>query len=325
MPVYKRGNAWWVSVSYRGQRVRESAGKDSTKEQALELEAKYRSDFHAGRVGRQLDRSLSEAVLKWLTVECQHLKSRRSFESHARSLLPFIRGKVFSQVGEVVEDIKQTMTSSGLKAPTINRRLSILRRVLNLSYTTWGWVDHPIGQRVSLLPENCHRHIYLTPMEVRKLMSVCDVEARKAIELAAYTGLRRGEILGLTDKNIRKGCIILDANTKTGKPRIIPVPPGFKIRIPVIGAEKLRLEFERARKSIGRPDIRFHDLRHTYASWLVQSGAALTTVRDLLGHTTLSMTSRYAHLAPQTLRKAVEKLPWHNSVTVKKRRKRKVA
>ena len=66
----------------------------------------------------------------------------------------------------------------------------------------------------------------------------------------------------------------------------------------------LRTYFERARDSAGLPHVRFHDLRHTYASWLVQSGIGLTAVRDLLGHANLAVTSRYAHLATGHLREA---------------------
>jgi site-specific recombinase XerD len=59
----------------------------------------------------------------------------------------------------------------------------------------------------------------------------------------------------------------------------------------------LRTYFERARIAAKLPHVRFHDLRHTYASWLVQSGIGLTAVRDLLGHANLAVTGRYAHLA----------------------------
>ncbi|MHB8727633.1 MAG: tyrosine-type recombinase/integrase [Sulfuricaulis sp.] len=325
MPIFKRGGIWWVTVSFRGQRIRTSVGKRSTKAQAQELEAKIRGDIHAGRVGRKPERLISEALLKWLDNECQQLKSAKKFESHARALLPFVAGKTLQQVHTVTEDIKRGLST--LSHATINRRLSILRRVTNIAHRQWGWLDVPLSHRINLLPENSARHLYLTREEVEQLAKSCkNKHARDMIRLAAFTGLRRGELLGLTAENVTEDCIRLDSQTKTGRPRLIPVPREAKAilaRLPLpISDSALRKQFEAARKAIKRPEIHFHDLRHTYASWLVQAGAPLTAVRDLLGHSTLSMTSRYAHLSPGHLRAAVKLMSvGHNAVTKKHAKK----
>jgi hypothetical protein len=71
----------------------------------------------------------------------------------------------------------------------------------------------------------------------------------------------------------------------------------------------LRHRFDAARTAAGLAHVRWHDLRHTYASWLVQAGQSLSTVRELMGHSSPSVTARYAHLAPEHLRQAVEVLP----------------
>lgn len=317
MSVKKRGGVWWITFSFRGQRIRESAGKGASKEQAIEYEAKLIADCHATRVGRKPDRLLSEGVLKWLDVECPTLKSARSMESHARKLLPFLKGKTFSQIQSVSEDVKRTMLKEGLEPATINRRLAVLRRVANLAYDTWGWLESPVGRRVKLFKESNARHIYLKPAEVEKLIEACqDPRVKVIVRLAAYTGLRRGEILKLGPENLSDGCIVLRADTKNGRPRIVPLPEWLTVELPIaIDPEHLRRDFERARKEIGRPELHFHDLRHTYASWLVQRGAGLKVVQELLGHATLSVTGRYAHLADEHLREAVKKLG-HNSDTV---------
>ena len=306
MPVRKRGDIWWISFSFRGQRIRASAGKGATKEQALELEAKIRSDCHAERVGRKPERLLSEGILKWLDVECKALKSSVSMESHARALLPFVKGKTFSQVQSVAEEVKRTMTENGLAAATINRRLAVLRRVANLAHDTWGWLSTPVARRVKLLKENNSRSYYLTPSEVQKLIKACqDERVKRVVLLAAYTGLRRGEILKLTSESLQDGCLRLE-NTKNGRSRSVPLPPGVDVKLPIlISAEHLRRDFEQARKAVGKPYLHLHDLRHTYASWLVQSGASLKAVQELLGHATLSVTGKYAHLSPGHLKDAV--------------------
>lgn len=319
MSVRKRGTVWWVTVSFRGQRVRVSAGKGATKEQALELEAKMRSDLHAEKVGRKPERLISEGVLKWLNIECRGLKSARTMESHAKALLPFIKGKTFRQISNVVEDVKRSMTDDGLAKATINRRLAVLRRVCNLAYDTWGWLEAPIGRMVKLFKENNARHYYLTTAEVDELVKACkDHRVKQIVLLAAYTGLRRGEILRLTKDNFRNGCILLKGDTKSGRPRLVPLPPGIEASLPIqITINRLRKDFEQARNAVGMPYLHFHDLRHTYASWLVQSGAGLTAVKELLGHSNLAVTSRYTHLSPEHLREAVSRISRHNSGTVK--------
>jgi hypothetical protein len=107
---------------------------------------------------------------------------------------------------------------------------------------------------------------------------------------------------------------------------MIPLPEAaleIASRLPLpLGDQQLRLSFEAARIAVGRPDLHFHDLRHTYASWLVQSGVHLRAVQELLGHSTLTMTQRYSHLAPEHLRDAVRTMerdwvkyryrPWPN-------------
>lgn len=315
MPVRKRGDVWWIGFTFRGQRVRASAGKGATKEQALELEAKLLSECHASRMGRKPDRLISEGILKWLDVECKGLKSGKSMESHARALLPFVKGKTFAQIQLVAEDVKRSMK---LEHATVNRRLAVLRRVANLAYDSWGWLDVQVGRRVKLFKERNARHFYLTPKEVNDLAANCkDGRVKQIVMLAAYTGLRRGEILKLTNDNLVDGCIVLRGDTKSGKPRLVPLPLGFEVDLPIqINVEHLRRDFEQAREAIGKPFLHFHDLRHSYASWLVQSGAGLTAVRDLLGHSNLSVTSRYAHLSPDHLKEAVARISWHDSGTV---------
>jgi integrase len=163
-----------------------------------------------------------------------------------------------------------------------------------------------------MLPMNNARHVYLTPDEVLRIAGQCKNDAaRKLILLAAYTGLRKGELFGLTQDNIRDGCIVLGIETKTGKPRVVPLPEEAREivdEIPLPITEHIfRKEWEAAR-NVEFPHVRFHDLRHTYASWLVQAGAPLLAVKDLLGHSSLSMTQRYSHLGTEHLREAVSML-----------------
>ena len=157
------------------------------------------------------------------------------------------------------------------------------------------------------------RHIYATKREVEKLASACNnPNASKLIIVAAYTGVRQGKLFQLTKDNIQGDYIVLDENTKTGKPRLIPIHPKIKEIVALlplpITKRQLRVDWEKARLRTGLEHLRWHDLRHTFASWLASSGAQATDVRDLLGHTTLATTNRYTHLFKRRLKDVVDKL-----------------
>ncbi len=309
MPIRKRGAYYQIDIQVAGVRVRE---KVRTSQEAKEREAfiknRLHQDNHASKLGRAPKRTLSEAIIRWLDNDCKLLKSSHKFESHVRNMQPYIKGIWLTDSLEALEQMSQAMLAENLSTATVNRRLAIARRILNLCYTKWKWLDVPIGDKVKMLPENCHRHIYLTHEQVEDLAKKCpDPVAGLAVRVAAYTGLRRSELLGLEGHNIRDNSIILDTKTKSGRPRVIPLPPDiWDIELPLnIEDYPLRKSWDAARTEAKLTHVRFHDLRHTYASWLIQSGAPLTAVRDLMGHANLAVTDRYAHLATGHLEAAV--------------------
>lgn len=309
MPVRKRGDVWHVRVQIAGQRIEQTAGRGATRADALALEAQIRRDHVDGRVGRAPRRTIDQAVARWLTGEAALLKSRDNLAGKVAAIEAAITGQPLARIVEVAEAIKADGIRDKLKPATINRRLAILRRVANLASQQWGWLDADLGRRIKLLPGESARHVYLTPEQVQALARACEhPRVSDAIRLAAMTGLREGELLGLTADQVRDGCIVLDSSTKSGRPRVVPLPAeAQRIGLPLgITYATLRTYFERAREKAKLPTVRFHDLRHTYASWLVQSGIGLTAVRDLLGHANLAVTSRYAHLATDHLRAAAD-------------------
>ena len=231
--------------------------------------------------------------------------------SKVRALLPYIRGRALDELPAVAEEVKAGF--AGLRAATINRRLAILRRVGNLASDAWDWIDQPIGRRVKLLPESNQRHVYLTPEQVEAIAVRCtNPHAGDLVRLAAYTGIRHGHMLRLTHHDVQGDCIMLDTSSKTGRPLLLPLHPRVQAiaeRLPLpISPHDLRGQWEAARKACGLSHVRWHDLRHSCASWYVQAGVSLIVVRDLLGHTTMATTQRYAHLAHDNLREAVKRI-----------------
>jgi integrase len=194
-----------------------------------------------------------------------------------------------------------------------------------------------------LLKENNKRHRYLTEEEIRKLLGSCKHRIGEIIECAFNTGMRRGEILGLKWSQIRNGFIYLQ-KTKTNNARQIPINDDLqrlfeKIRARkekpkkknVIGLDgkpvenrpskseyvfnyhgrqvsEVKRSFKKALDDAGIEDFRFHDLRHTFASHMVMRGASIKEVQEILGHKSLTMTVRYAHLSQEYKKKAVNLL-----------------
>lgn len=306
----KRNGRWYTDIYIHGRRVRRSLGPKGTRKDAVALEAKLQQDALNSKVGRKPNRTFDDALLKWLKEDATQLKSYQNLLSKARQVRNYLSGTPLDQSHKAAASMRDALRAKGLKPATINRRLALVRRVLNVAYKRWDWLNEPIGSKIELLPENNARHIYLTKAQVLALSAECDdPSAGKAIILAACTGLRRAELLGLRAENLVDGCIWLGTNTKSGKPRIIPLPKWVgAVELPLgVTEHTLRKNFELARERIGMPELHFHDLRHTYASWLAASTGDLTAVRDLLGHSSLSVTSRYTHLLTDHLKNVVNK------------------
>lgn len=314
MSVRKVGQRWQVRLRIGGgQRVERTLPRGATRKDALLLEAKIRRETIDLAIGRKPKRTIDEALDRW-QVDAEGMRTwARDWKYRVDVLRDYTRGQPLEALPEVAEKVKAN--AGKLKAPSVNRYLALLRRVGNLA-EKWGWTDLPLGRRVSLLPERSERHVYLAPHQVKQLGAKADPLTADLIRFAALTGLRLGEMMALRPGQIRDGTILLDSSTKSGRPRAIPMPlEAARIaqdRLTADGwgvhRDTLRQRFIAARKAAGI-DVRWHDLRHTYASWLVQSGQSLTAVRDLLGHSSLVVTNRYAHLAPQHLREAVNGLP----------------
>jgi len=209
---------------------------------------------------------------------------------------------------------------------TINRQLAVLRSLLRLA-KKWGYVREVPHFEMGREPEGRLR--YLEREEAVRLLDACR-QSRNAllwaiVTVALNTGMRRGEILGLEWDRVdfARGALLLE-QTKSGRRREVPMNqavynaltslPGRTESGPVFRGKNdqawgtIATSFANALRRAKITDFRFHDLRHTFASWLVMDGATLQEVKELLGHRTLAMTLRYAHLAPDRLRDAVSRL-----------------
>ncbi len=309
MPVKQRENgSYQVTVCVGGRTLRKSS-RLWTFQEAREWERKWLASIKDASLDRKPERTIAEALERWLTEQVPKMRSARDTEYHSRALMPYISGRKLSEAPKVWAEIKVGL--SRFANPTINHKGRILRRLCNLAFSEWEWTDTSIGARIKLLPET-PKERFLSTDEVEQLARACENAAvGDYIRLAAYTGIRKGHLMRLTSHDVKNGWIALDRSSKTRTLQMVPLHPkvaDIAARLPLgVSSWQLQSTWTAARKASGI-NARFHDLRHTCASWLVQAGVPLLTVRDFLGHSTVAVTQRYAHLAPQHLQDAISKV-----------------
>lgn len=306
MPVKRRGNVWGYSFGWKGQTYRRSSRRWSRRD-AQEIEAKLLRDLHAYELGRKPERSFAEGVEKYLSDELPRMKERTRAEAlkNICYIEPDLEGRYLSEAKDVAANIRKRFQA--LAPATVNRRLQIVNRIVNLAFKEWGWLDKPIP--IPMLPEQ-GRERFLTRAEVEKLAKACP-KSGDLIRLLAYTGIRKSQALSLTPEQVKGGYIHLGREGKTGKPQLVPIHPRVRSivkRLPLpVTLGILNKEWYAAIEATGIK-ARIHDLRHTTASWMLQAGADLIHVRDMLGHSSVAVTQRYAHLGAKHLKAAANRM-----------------
>lgn len=208
---------------------------------------------------------------------------------------------------------------------TRNRHLTVLKALFTKA-VEWGFLETNPAAIIKGMKGEEPRMRFLTVDEIEKLLAEASKRFRPLLEVALHTGMRRGEIFRLrwSDIDFQNGLITVK-KSKSGKPRSIPMDEtianvlrqlptrfngGLVFPSMLTGEELTDINglFPMYCKRAGIENVHFHDLRHTFASHLVMSGVDIRTVQELLGHATLNMTMRYAHLAPEHRTKAVKVL-----------------
>jgi site-specific recombinase XerD len=231
------------------------------------------------------------------------------------------------QVAELLQHMRERHYASG----TTNRVLVLIRYIFNLA-KKWGvpGVSNNPAAELKTAPDVC-RERFLTTEETHCLLKAIDTDenqtAAQSIKLLLLTGARRNEITQAKWEYVdwQKKTLLVPCS-KSGRPRLIqlnsaaldlmrslPREPGngFIFPSPVTGRPFASVHFPwtRIRKRAGLTAFRLHDLRHSFASFLVNKGVSIYVVQGLLGHANVRATQRYAHLANETLSDAAELIP----------------
>jgi integrase len=274
---------------------------------------------------------LAEQYREWAARQRGYHTSKKYFITNLQEC--FGRCHVKSITVRLVEEYQSKLLGQGKAPATVNRHVACLKHMLTKA-VEWEMTSEQTVQRirtVKQIPEQNARLRYLSVEECQTLLNTCGPHLKPIVITALNTGMRKEEILSLRwDRHVdlQHGFILLD-KTKSGERREIPINDTLRHTLqglvrrldsPHVFTDgkgsrygDVKKGFRAACQRAGIKDFTFHDLRHTFASHLVMAGVDLPTIKELLGHKTLTMTLRYAHLAPSHKVRAVSML--HESLS----------
>lgn len=312
MPIYrdkKRGTfVFEFDVRIGGERVRATKHLPKTwnRAQADEFDRKESAALYARAqgIGRN-DQAIEDAVNLYLMHRATALKHGRNVAAELALIYPHYKGRPMSALPDVCKAIQ--IKGAGLSPATLKNRISYLRAACRYAWKHHDMGDADPGARVSVPTVRNERHVYITRAEMLRMARACRSRpVRALIRIAYYSGMRLGEI---ERAQVIDGRFVL-TDTKNGDPRIIPIHPRIVccLGYPKINRASLHFYFSEARAAIKRPDLHFHDLRHSAASEMINQGVDLYTVGAVLGHRSAASMKRYAHLATDRLEEAIRKI-----------------
>ncbi|HKW86036.1 MAG TPA: tyrosine-type recombinase/integrase, partial [Nitrospiraceae bacterium] len=341
MGLYKRHRVWWMSVMYQGRQVRRSTGT-TDRRLAEAILAKVRVQIVEGQffdTREEQHRTFDELMARYLAEHAARKSQPRHYRGHAKRLTAFFGGYTLAEITpKLIVDYKNQRYAAGLKPASINRELATLKKAFNLAVREWEWCRENPVSRVSMEREHNQRDRWLSREEETRLLHACAPWLHGLVMFALHTGMRMGEIVALTWRGVdlhRRTVTVF--RSKNGERRTIPVNDTVlavlnekstvrSLKTDLVFCSQaftplesghLRRSFRLALRKAEIGDFHFHDLRHTFATRLVQAGVDLYKVQRLLGHQSPLMTQRYAHHYPESLRDGVEILDRMAGVSTK--------
>lgn len=321
MPVYRQpaSQYWWIRFSIGGIKVRRSS-KTVERAAAEEFEARLRSDFWRQiKLGERPRYGWPEAIKRWHAEATGRDKDRDLARLHWFD--QYLEGIALCDIDRTTIDKLRAVRSLESSPSTANRYLALLRMILRKAHRDWDWIEKaPAVPMVTILRTE---QSFLTRAQFTALKRHLPAHLAALAEFSVETGLRMRNATGLTWDQVdlrRKQLTIPAARAKAGETLAIPLSiralavlkqmahrqgPVFLYRARAID-DANGAAFKRAAAAAGVPWLRWHDLRHTWASWHIQTGTAPHILQELGGWKSYEMVRRYAHLSTEHLRRHVE-------------------
>ncbi len=324
--LYRRRDSrfWWVDVVLpNGRRICGSTKTESKKEAEAYVAKLKRDAYEQGPLAVTPPRTWKEAVVRYLSVKA-NLRSIEDVKRICRKLDPYFGELALDQItGDTIWKVIESERKKGNKPATINRYLALIRCLFRMARDEWQWiVTFP---KIRLLRGEVERDRWLTREEADRLISACPPHLAAMVRFALATGCRAREISGLVwDRvDLKRKTAWLD-QTKNGTPRGVPLNASAVAVLEeqrgkhlqhcfTYDGEPIRWELSNsawhtALRKAGIRDFRFHDLRHTWASWHRQAGTSTDELKDLGGWKSRVMVDRYAKFGTEHLAAAAARI-----------------
>jgi integrase len=322
MSLFKRNKTWWIDITTpSGERVRQSArtqSRTSAKELHDEINAKA---WRVQNLGEKPSHTWDDAGLKWL----QDKSGKRTHAEDKKKLAwlqQFLRGRILSEISE--DDIQQIVDAKLVECvpATVNRYLALIRSIFRRAMRNWKWLNSMPS--INLLPEASRRIRWLRADQARDLITELPDHLKSMVLFSLATGVRQSNVLSLEWAQIDMRSRLVHYTPEQMKnaetftvalsEMAVQVLEQQRGKHPVCvftycGAPVSNANTRAWRSALlraGIHDFRWHDLRHTWASWHVQNGTPIFSLQELGGWKSQAMVRRYAHLSQDHLRKHAE-------------------
>ena len=334
----KKGK-WVIDFTCNGKRIRRVVGhsKEEAKDVMASLRRKLRSEAISEEYGLiRPKKKVRFDDFSTQFIELYSKQNKRSWKRDEYSLKPLLAFFKHRNLSDITPDSIEKYKAKRreeVSLATVNRELACLKTLFTKA-VEWDKTDSNPVKKVKLYKENNIKERILTLEEEKKLLDAAAPHLKDILTIALNTGMRRNEILGIKWKNINfaKGYIHIE-DSKSGKSRKVPMNYTVFNMLKEMDKSREFIFFNRKTKSPIKnvktafrtacddseiTNLRFHDLRHTAATRMIESGVDLVTVSKILGHSSIQMTMRYAHPTPENMRRAVEKLGEFSNKPVRK-------
>ena len=326
MSLFKRKDSpyWWIKLTPRnGRAIQESSGT-TDKVKAQELHDKLKASlWDQERLGIKPKRSWREAVVRWLE-ETSEKATHKEDKKKLIWLHTYLGDLTLDEINlDAIDRIRSAKLKEASKGTT-NRYLALVRAILRRARDEWEWVDKV--PKVRLFKESNSRERSLTPEQAKHLMDELPEHQREMVLFTLMTGLRQSNVLRLEWPQVNlelRHAWVQGTESKNRRPISVPLNDvALEVLKRQVGRHPQRVfsfrgkpvnsvntkAWHGALKRAVIEDFRWHDLRHTWATWQRQAGTPTHELQRLGGWRTGAMVERYAHLAPDHLALAASRL-----------------